>query len=423
MFRAKEALAEAERRRKEKEANDKQFRDDAARRVKDAQDRLAEITLPPILQKQRDARQRFQEDKYYGVPGAEALLQGTLWSNAGEEAGKQLKDFDLSEILSSGGQDVSKGLAKIQQAQQKAWAARLKMFMTSDVRGTVDSIGATINGIKAGQKSDKKDNQFEIRQVRATLENQVAPSFGNMFASLAQTMDSLVKNSPRVRAKAMGAEAARDAGRIGSQAFMDLAQGRNVIGNALERVKGEVFGAIGEEIGRGVERSLRKRLSKVFEDAISEGVGKKLEGALEGSLKGIEASAGAILSASYNLVAALSRKKKFGIGTALGIAAGLLIPGAQPFLPALANAGNAIDNSDWKGLVLAGASTYAGSRLDVGGSPANTSSTTLGAGTTATSRGRSMVIVNHYGNINGMEDLEGASQRQGRAIERALAFS
>ena len=199
---------------------------------------------------------------------------------------------------------------------------------------------------------------------------------------------------------------------MASGAFMDLTQGRNVLGNALERVKQSVFQSIGEEIGRGVERSLRKRLTKVFEDAIGEGVGEKLQKSLEGSLKGINASAGAILSGAYSLISALSRRKQLGIGSILGAIGGAFLGGPMGAIQGY-NIGNALDNRDYGGAILGGLST----QIPTGS----------GGASKSVSGGRSIqagasVIVQHYGDINGIEDLEGASLRQGRAIERALAF-
>jgi hypothetical protein len=209
---------------------------------------------------------------------------------------------------------------------------------------------------------------------------------------------------------------ARLGGDLAYGGVMDLAQGRNVLGNALERVKGAVFQSIGEEIGRGVERSLRKRLSKVFEDAVGEGIGDRLEKSLNSSLAGINASAGAILSGAYSLISALSRKKQFGLGSVLGAVGGFFLGGPMGAMQGY-NIGNALDNRDYGGAIMGGLSTQI-----------NTGS---GGGTTTQpgpADGRSVkrgitVVVQHYGNNYGLDEVEGAGYRQGRAIERQLAFN
>jgi tape measure domain-containing protein len=395
----KERLAEAERKRKEKEDNDRRFREDQARRVKDAQERLAGITLPDIALKQREARQQYQEDKYYGVPGASDLLSQTLRKNALEEISGQIGNFSFSGALSSGGNELAKLANKRQKLRESLAAGLEKLEKDTAPKNSVPLPGPQIDWLRAN----------------APMMNR--PMGGTVLGGINRRDADLQR-----RAMLGGNRAARDGGNIAERAFYDLTEGKDVLGNALERVKQSVFAGIGEEIGRSVERSLRKRLTKVFEDAIGEGIGDKLGKTLEGSLQGINASAGAILSASYNLIAAFSRKKSFGLGTALGLAAGLLIPGAQPFIPALLNFGNSLDNGDIRGAGMAGVSGFltnmGGSQTTVGGG-ANTGP----ADGRSVRRSGSMIIVNHYGDVNGVEDLEGASYRQGRAIERQLSFN
>lgn len=223
-------------------------------------------------------------------------------------------------------------------------------------------------------------------------------------------------SAPQMRLMMAANGAARLGGDVAYGGFMDLMQGRNVLGNALERVKGAVFQSIGEEIGRGVERSLRKRLTKVFEDSIGEGVGDRLEKALNGSLKGINASAGAILSGAYSLVSALSRRKQFGIGSILGGIGGFLLGGPAGAMQGY-NIGNALDNRDYGGAILGGLSTQVRGPMMGDGTVTNAP-----ADGRAVKRGAT-VIVQHFGDNYGIEDVEGASQRQGRAIERQLSFN
>ena len=78
------------------------------------------------------------------------------------------------------------------------------------------------------------------------------------------------------------------------------------------------------------------------------------------------------------------------------------------------NIGNALDNRDYGGAILGGLST----QINTG----TASPTTQPGPADGRAVRRGSIIVQHYGNNYGMEDLEGASQRQGRAIERALAF-
>lgn len=221
---------------------------------------------------------------------------------------------------------------------------------------------------------------------------------------------------PQIRAQMAASNIARFGGDLAYGGVMDLAQGRNVLGNALERVKGAVFQSIGEEIGRGVERSLRKRLSKVFEDAVGEGIGDKLEKSLNSSLAGINASAGAILSGAYSLISALSRKKQFGLGSVLGAVGGFFLGGPMGAVQGY-NIGNALDNRDYGGAIMGGLST----QINTGSGDGTTTQPGPADGR-AVKRGAS-IIVQHYGNNYGMEDLEGASYRQGRAIERQLSFN
>jgi tape measure domain-containing protein len=395
----KERLAEAERRRKEKEANDKQFRDDQARRIKDANERLAAVTLPDIALKQREARQQYEEDKYYGVPGASDLLSQTLRKNALEEVSGQFGNFSFSGALSSGANELGKLASKRQKLRESLAAGLEKLERDTAPKNSIPLPGSQLDWLRAN----------------APMMNR--PMGGTVLGGINRRDADLQR-----RAMLGGNRAARDGGNIAERAFYDLTEGKDVLGNALERVKQSVFAGIGEEIGRSVERSLRKRLTKVFEDAIGEGIGDKLGKTLEGSLQGINASAGAILSASYNLIAAFSRKKSFGLGSALGLAAGLLIPGAQPFLPALFDFGNALDNRDIRGAGMAGISGFL---TNVGGSQ-----TTVGGGANtgpadgrSVRRGGSVVIINDYGNKYGLDEVEGAGYRQGRAIERQLAFN
>jgi tape measure domain-containing protein len=221
---------------------------------------------------------------------------------------------------------------------------------------------------------------------------------------------------PQIRAQMAASNIARFGGDLAYGGVMDLAQGRNVLGNALERVKGAVFQSIGEEIGRGVERSLRKRLSKVFEDAVGEGIGDKLEKSLNSSLAGINASAGAILSGAYSLISALSRKKQFGLGSILGGIGGFLLGGPMGAMQGY-NIGNALDNRDYGGAIMGGLST----QINTGSGGGTT--TQPGPADGRAVKGGASIIVQHYGNNYGMEDLEGASYRQGRAIERQLSFN
>ena len=214
---------------------------------------------------------------------------------------------------------------------------------------------------------------------------------------------------PMIRAQMAASDTARLGGGVASGAFMDLMQGRNVIGNALERVKTGVFESIGNEIGRGVERSLRKRLTSVFEDAIGDGVGEKLEKSLEASLGGIQASAGAILSGAYSLISALSRRKQFGLGSVLGGIGGFFLGGPAGAIQGY-NIGNAIDNRDYGGAIMGGLAASAGSATAGGGATAQP----------GPADGRSIIIQN-FGNQYGIDDVEGASLRQGRALQRALA--
>jgi tape measure domain-containing protein len=221
---------------------------------------------------------------------------------------------------------------------------------------------------------------------------------------------------PQIRAQMAASGIARFGGDLAYGGVMDLAQGRNVLGNALERVKGVVFQSIGEEIGRGVERSLRKRLSKVFEDAVGEGIGDKLEKSLNSSLAGINASAGAILSGAYSLISALSRKKQFGLGSILGGIGGFLLGGPMGAIQGY-NIGGALDNRDYGGAIMGGLSTQINT-----GSGGGTTTQPGPADGRAVKRGMT-VVVQHYGNNYGLDEVEGAGYRQGRAIERQLAFN
>lgn len=402
----KERLAEAERKRKEKEANDQRFREDQAQRVKDAQDRVANLTLSPLQLAQREARQQYEQDKYYGVPGAGNILKLTLGDNAQKEVARQFGGFDFSSVLSSG----SAELAKIAEKRQKARES-LALELQRLEKSTAPAVGLALPG-----------SQLDwLRSNAPTATQTIGGSVKGGLTRIEQ------------RAAMGGYRAARQAGGIAESAFYDLTEGKNVLGNALTRVKQSVFAGIGEEIGRGVERSLRKRLSQVFEDAITGTLGDKLGKSLEGSLKGITASAGAILSASYNLIAMLSRPKKFGIGTALGIAAGIAFPVLRPFTMALADAGNALDNRDFGGFANAVAGGFLTNLSNGGGATTvgpRTSFSDVSGLATVTNGGASSgirrgvtIIVNDYGNKYGMEELEEASYRQGRSIERALAFS
>lgn len=226
------------------------------------------------------------------------------------------------------------------------------------------------------------------------------------------------------RARMLAGDVAQFGGQLGRGAFADLVSGRNVIGNALERIKGAGLNAIGDELGHAIEKGLRKRLTSVFEEAVSKGVGEKLKTALDGSLAGIRASAGAILSAAYGLIATLNRRKSFGLGSLAGGVLGFLSGGPLGAIQGY-NIGNAIDNNDWGGAIMGGATAWAGGAFDRAGGTAATDA----AGATGPMDGRSVkgrssrsITINHFGNMYGIEDMEQASARQGRAISRALAF-
>ena len=292
---------------------------------------------------------------------------------------------------------VQKGLEE----RRKAREALERGLMDAERRGGRDMALMPSPGIKA------------VREAAPLVGRQIGSPTGDA------AYDPLLAIRLR-RAQGLAADVARTGGAIARAGFDDLVAGRDVIGSALKRVQssalagigdelGHAVAGIGDELGHAVEKGLRKRLTSVFEDAVTKGVGEKLGRALEGSLKGINASAGAILTGAYSLIAALSRRKSIGVGSVLGAVGGFLTGGPMGALQGY-NIGNALDNGDWGGAIAGGISAAV----------ANNTPTTTGS--TSGGRSRAVVIVNHYGNQYGIEDVEAASLRQGRAIERALAF-
>lgn len=397
---------ERKRRAQEKAENDRRYREEALRTAREAADLKLGLTAPEIVQKQAQARRLADRFRYYGVKDTDEILKLILRDNAIGEVRAQMGGWSFSSVLSSGFSDLSK------QAEKR--------------RKLRESLPA---GLEALERSTAPKVPLPVPPGDIAQLRDLAPTVPIMGKLAVQGGLTRIQQ----RARLGGYRAAGQLGGIADAGFQDLVNGRDVIGNALERVKGAVFQGIGEEIGRGVERSLRKKLSSIFEEAIMGKVGDKLGKSLEGSLRGINASAGAILSGAYSLITALSRRKQFGLGSFLGAAAGFLAGGPVGAIQGY-NFGNALDNKDYGGAIIGGLQlfTMPGASSGTSSGPRTSFSDVSGlagvttggsSGWTSPPRRSVFIQVVHNGDINGIEDLEGASQRQGRAIERAMSFN
>ncbi|WP_309721155.1 tape measure protein [Armatimonas sp.] len=375
----KEREAEAERLRKEKEANDKRYREEAAQRLKDAQDRLAARTLPPVALKQREARRQHQEDKYYGVPDADQILRRTLEKNTFEEVGSQLRGFSFPGLL-SGGFDGLDALRKEQSERQKTAFERMGKGGIGETKSLVDSLSGTLKSLRALGEENKKT---QLKKLKFGLEG-AADSYESQTDSLTSTMRYLQSYSkdkvraylrvkperPRDRlqqyahnkehAYANANALTGDLARGGGGFVMNMMRGQSGKGAAKDFAQTLIESlnqGAGKEIERVIARSLTDPIAKALERGFQPSI-DKLAKSIEASTKGLSFTAQQILSGAYSLMAMSQRKKKFGWGTGLGLAAGLLTGGSVPTVLALMNMGNAADNNDFGGAVAGGLNLF-----------------------------------------------------------------
>ena len=395
----KEREAEAERQRKEKEANDKRYREDAAQRLKDAEDRLATLIMPPVALKQREARRQNQEDRYYGVPDADQILRRTLQRNALDEVGSQIGGFNMGSIMSQGANDLGR-LSEEKRKAQNAAFDRMTKGAIGDAKSLMESLSGTFKVLRTEWEQNKK---LLLKKLQYGLEG-AAGSYESQTDSLTSTMRYLQSYSkdrvdraylrvkperPRDRlqqyahnkehAYANANALTGDLARGGGGFVMNMLRGQSGKGAAKDFAQTLIESlnqGAGEEIERVIARSLTDPIAQALERGFQPAI-DKLAKSIEVSTKGLSFTAQQILSGAYSLMAITQRKqrkKKFGWGTALGIAAGIATGGSLPTILALADAGNAVDNNDSDGVIGAGLNLFTqGSWGNSGGGSGGTS--------------------------------------------------
>jgi tape measure domain-containing protein len=149
-----------------------------------------------------------------------------------------------------------------------------------------------------------------------------------------------------------GSDTAHSLGASSRLAGMELMRGASPQ-QAARTLSNSLVEALQQGAGREIERVVSRSLTDPIAKAIEQGfdpVTSKLKGAISESLNAVTGTAASLISSAYALYGIMGRKKKFGIGSLVGAAAGFFTGGPAGAMAGY-NIGNALDNRDLAGAV------------------------------------------------------------------------
>lgn len=368
-----EARREAERKRKEAERERQRHAENFARNTQSGRDELDLLNAPDeFARMRREASQKRRDDlKSMDKKIAQQLydvemkridkLQAEAQKQAMEDAMRGMArtmESDLDRL----GKESTEALRREQEAKRKSEAA-------AKVRESVAAIGERIvaNGLPFGYDLDPRrldgTRLSSIEDLRARARGTVEQA-GGTGAPVGYAIDA-AEYARRVRRHAWAGRNARHiasdiAGASGGFGY-DLLSGSSAK-EAGRRMKDSLVEALNQGAAKEIERVVARSITDPIAKAIERGLdplAEKLAHSLEVSTKGLRMSTQQIISSAYSLLAMSQRKKKFGLGTLLGIGAGIATGGSLSTVLALGNIGNAVDNNDYEGALYGGLNVFA----------------------------------------------------------------
>ena len=386
-----DAKKEAERLRKQREREAQQHRENVA---KNNQEMDRQIYINGATDEYERRRRQAELDRRDNSKGGSAAKAKRIYDDEiakinREQKREAAKPFakalsDVPDFASGAGSDGLLAMAKAIVARQKqkealemgllrmpdiasrtghgpgasAWPGTLRedgtVMSEAEAREALRKAAAAsvISTMPAWMRSDTPTYDYQGKGRWNTSPGGLGPGMSQNDLDLKAARDRVKRVRWHQKAVIAGSDSADSLGVSSRMAAMELMNGASP-GQAARTLSKNLIEAMQQGAGREIERVVARSLTNPIAKAIEQGfdpVTGKLKGAISEALNSVTGTAAALISSAYALYGVMGRKKKFGIGSLVGAAAGFFSGGPAGAMAGY-NIGNALDNGDLAGAV------------------------------------------------------------------------